>query len=90
MKMVLWYYVLGDKIWCNYSLGLVILGVGGVGQEIIVAMQLILLAQLKVTQPATLMKLCSWFKRAIVGLTLCSLKNISPVLLNYCAHFGFL
>lgn len=40
----------------------------------------------KVAQPATLMKSCSWFKRAIVSLTLCSLKtspNLVKLLLSF-------
>lgn len=40
----------------------------------------------KVAQPATLMKSCSWLKRAIVSLTLCSLKtfpNLVKLLLSF-------
>lgn len=44
----------------------------------------------KVAQTAPLMKSCSWFKRAIVSLTFVLTKNIPPILLSYCSHFGFL
>lgn len=58
--------------------------------EIIFRENLAFITSPKVAQTATLMKSCSWFKRAIVSLTFVLTKNIPPILLSYCSHFGFL
>ena len=54
--------------------------------EIIFEKNLALITSPKVAQPATLMKSCSWLKRAIVSPTLCSLKtfpNLVKLLLSF-------